>query len=404
MMSLEVSAALRIVFSRTGRSHRTITDLSIIGIGIAVTSLLIVMSIVNGFRSQFADSLLRAEPNIIIRAMGRSMIAQNSFSHLEIEGFPGVERVSPFFVQEVLVANGSKVAGGIVRGVEESRLFPGQTAVIDGKWPALNMGLSNIALGKELASRIEAVVGDTVLLATFLSVGESVSFASPKVNPFEVSAILDLGVYQYNNSVCLTELVTAQKFYRLEGQITGLEVRVHDPWRADLIADVLSDSLSYPFYATSWKEMNEPMFAMLALQKKALFLVLTMMVVVAAANVVSGLTALVSVRRREIAIMMAMGMQRRSVVSIFLLAGLILGGVGLGIGLIATLLLVAVANSTHLVHLAADVYQIDYLPLSLQFPDVLLVCATTLAISMISTIVPSRKAGKLLPAEILRYE
>jgi len=143
---------------------------------------------------------------------------------------------------------------------------------------------------------------------------------------------------------------------------------------------------------------------MLALQKKALFLVLTLMVVVAAANVVSGLTALVSVRRREIAIMMAMGMRKRSVVSIYLLSGLILGSAGLGGGLIATFFLVTIANSTHLVHLAADVYQIDYLPLSLQYLDVLLVCVTTLAISIISTIVPSRRAGNLLPIEILRNE
>jgi len=403
-MLLEISAALRVAFSRTGRSHRAITGLSIIGIGIAVTSLLIVMSIVNGFRSQFANSLLLAEPNIIIRAMGRSMIAQSSLPRHEIAGFPGVKDVSPFFVQEVLIANGSKVAGGIVRGVEEGGSFPGQAAVIDGSWPAPKISLSNIALGKELASRIEAAVGDTVLLATFLSVGESVSFASPKVNPFEVSGILDLGVYQYNNSACLTELATAQEFYRLEDQITGLEIRVYDPWRADLIADVISDSLSYPFYATSWQEMNKPMFAMLALQKKALFLVLTLMVVVAAANVVSGLTALVSVRRREIAIMMAMGMRKRSVVSIYLLSGLILGSAGLGGGLIATFFLVTIANSTHLVHLAADVYQIDYLPLSLQYLDVLLVCVTTLAISIISTIAPSRRAGNLLPIEILRNE
>jgi lipoprotein-releasing system permease protein len=135
-----------------------------------------------------------------------------------------------------------------------------------------------------------------------------------------------------------------------------------------------------------------------------LFLVLTLMMVVAAANVVSGLTALVSVRQREIGILMAMGVTRKGITAIFMTSGLLLGSLGLIAGFATTAVLVAFANGSELVHLAADVYQIDYLPLKLELADILLVAATTFTISTLSTLLPSRRAGRLLPIEILRYE
>jgi lipoprotein-releasing system permease protein len=315
-----------------------------------------------------------------------------------------VADAAPFLVQEVLIAKGKRVAGGVVRGVALDSQVSSQVTVLDGAWPPTREVSLSVALGRDLAARLGASVGDTVALATFLSTDSGISFSLPRVKPFRICALLDLGVYQYNNSVCITQLSSAQEFYRMDDQATGIEIRASDPFEAEKIAAAITDSLGYPYYASSWQELNRPMFSMLALQKKALFLVLTLMVVVAAANVVSGLTALVSVRQREIGILMAMGVTRKGIASIFMASGWLLGSVGLAAGLVATVLLVAFANGSQLVHLAADVYQIDYLPLKLELPDILLVCATTFVISTVSTFLPSRRAGRLLPIEILRYE
>lgn len=404
MNLLTLAAAHRLVFSRSGSFHRAVSLLSVLGIAIAVAALLVVLAVVNGFRSEFARSLLSAEPNVVVRAMGRDGIQGDNSLPTILKRFVGVADAAPFLVQEVLIASGKRVAGGVVRGVKLDSKISRQVTVLDGAWPPTADVSFSVALGRDLAARLGASVGDTVALATFLSTDAGVSFSLPRVKPFQVCALLDLGIYQYNNSVCFTELSSAQEFYRMEGQATGIEVKVMDPFEAEAIAEAITDSLGYPYYASSWQELNRPMFSMLALQKKALFLVLTLMVVVAAANVISGLTALVSVRQREIGILMAMGVTRKGITAIFMVSGLLLGSVGLIAGFVTTALLVAFANGSQLVHLAADVYQIDHLPLKLELPDILLVCVTTFAISTVSTLLPSRRAGRLLPIEILRYE
>ncbi|MBN1426371.1 ABC transporter permease [Candidatus Fermentibacteria bacterium] len=400
-MNLALRAALRLGFSSTARLYRVISLLSVAGICVAVTALTVVLAVINGFRSEFARSLLRSEPHITVRAMGRSLGASDEDVTTALERLPGVRAATPYLLQEVLVARGPRVAGGLLRGVPRNGPFPSQATVREGHWPLEG---PEIAIGKELAARVGVSVGDSVVLGTFLTVGESGALSAPRVQAFRVGAVLDLGVFQYNNSLAVTELGMAQEFYRSEGVVTGLEVMLEDPLSADNIARAATEALGYPYYATSWYEMNGPMFAMLSLQKRALFLILSLMIIVAGANVVSGLTALVSARGRDIGILMAMGVRRRAIAMVFVLIGAMLGLVGLGSGLALASGLIAVANETGLVHLAGDVYQIEKLPLEIQGVDLAAISCMTLLVSMFCTLVPAVRASRLLPIEILRYE
>jgi len=394
-MAFLLRIALHMAFSPTGRLYRVISLLSVAGISVAVAALVIVMSVINGFRAEFMQSLLQAEPHLTVRAMGRPLGSGDSGAPALVTRLPGVRSAHPYLLQEVLVAKGKRVAGGLLKGVSRDGPYPPRSAIAAGRWPPTEG--EDIAVGKELAARVGAAVGDTVVLATFLTIGERPALSAPRVRPFRIGAVLDLGVFQYNNSLAVADLGVAQGFYNSMGQITGMEVTLDDPLTADLMARMVSDSLGYPYYATSWHELNKPMFAMLALQKRALFLILTLMIIVAGANVVTGLTALVSARGRDMGILMAMGIRRRGIAVVFLWIGAILGVVGLCTGLAVAAGLIAIANRTGLLHLAADVYQIEHLPLEIQGFDVAVVAVTTLAVAVVCTLLPAMRANRLLP-------
>lgn len=400
-MPFAVRIALHMAFSRSGRLYRAISLLSVAGICVAVAALLIVMAVINGFRAEFVAGLLRAEPHVTIRAMGRALGPTDAAAESIIAALPGVVSVRPYFMQEVLVARGKRVGGGLLKGVPTDAASSPAYAVAAGGWPPAE---GEVALGKELASRVGAAVGDTVVLATFLSVGEEPSLSAPRVKSFRVAAVLDLGVFQYNNSMVVTGLGEAQGFYRSEGSVTAFDVTLEDPLASDLVARAVADTLGYPYYATSWHEQNKPMFDMLTLQKRALFIILTLMIIVAGANVVSGLAALVSARGRDIGILMAMGTRRKGIGEVFVLVGVMLGVAGLFAGLALAAFLIVTVNQTGLVRLAADVYQIERLPLAMQAMDIALVSLTTLGVAVFCTVLPAIRASRLLPIEILRYE
>ena len=405
-MNLTFSLAKRMAFAGRGRLSGIISILSVVGIGVAVAALLIVLAVVNGFRVEFARSLLQAEPHIVVRSFGQPLMREDILQRESLLKIEGVVHVANFLSHEVLVSHGKNVAGGVARGVDmENGLFPDHRTVISGTWPdSTRHDIERIALGTELSERLSCAVGDTVLLATFLSRGGRVHLQSPRVQRFIVAGIIDTGIYQYNNSICVLDLRVAQAFFRTEGTVTGIEVAIEDPYRAESMTAIIGDSLGYPLYASSWIRSNAPMFAMLTLQKRALFLILTLMIIVAAANVVSGLTALVASKQREIGVLMAIGIARVGIVRVFLGTGAILGLSGLVVGIGTALILIAVTNTFHLVHLAADVYQVDNLPLRLEVFDIALVSFVVLVISVCATVAPARRAGRLLPIQILRYE
>jgi|GEM_PF-2629213 len=405
-MSFTFSLARRMAFVGGGRLSGIISMLSVAGIGVAVAALLIVLAVVNGFRSEFARSLLQAEPHIVIRSFGQLLMREDTVERNSISGIVGVVQAANFLSHEVLISHGRNVVGGVARGMDmRYGLFPGRRTVVSGVMPdSTRHEIELIALGTELSERLSCSVGDTIRLATFLSRGGRLYLRSPRVQRFTVAGIIDTGIYQYNNSICVLDLSVAQEFFRTEGSVTGIEIAVEDPFRVEETMEEISDSLGYPLYATSWTQSNAPMFAMLTLQKRALFLILTLMIIVAAANVVSGLTALVASKQREIGVLMAMGIPRVGIVRIFLGTGAILGFSGLIMGIGTALILIALTNEFHLVRLAADVYQVDNLPLRLEIVDIVLVTLAVFVISVCATVAPARRAGRLLPIQILRYE
>jgi lipoprotein-releasing system permease protein len=226
----------------------------------------------------------------------------------------------------------------------------------------------------------------------------------PRYWRFEVTGLFETGMYEYDNTYVLMPRALAQRFAGLDTAVSGIEVRVADPWRAETVASALEDTLGFPYFARDWKEQNRSLFSALKLEKLAMAVILTLIVLVAAFNIVSTLTMSVSDRTKEIGILQAMGMTAGGIRRIFMAQGLVVGVVGTLIGLAGGLALGMLLDRYRLIPLNPSVYFIDHLPVDLAVQDVVAIVATSVLIAGLATLYPSRRAAALQPVEAIRHE
>jgi lipoprotein-releasing system permease protein len=263
-------------------------------------------------------------------------------------------------------------------------------------------GQPAVLLGVELARTLGVVVGDSVTLILPKGAVTAVGMV-PKMRQFTVAGTVEIGMYEYDSSIAYLALPAAQDFGGLTG-VTGLEVKLHDPFQAKRIASAVIAQLGFPYWVRDWMDMNRNLFAALQLEKLALFVIVTIIVLVAAFAIIGHLVLLVAEKRKEIGILKAIGASASSVTVAFFAVGMTIGVVGTLGGAAVGLVLIWVQNTYKIIRLAGDVYQIDYLPMKLTPSDFLLVVGATLALSFLATILPARRAGSLIPVDVLRYE
>lgn len=386
-----------------------ISVFSIGGIFVGVAALLTVLSVMNGFHRELRDKIIGTTSHVVILRYHNEPVEEYRELGERLRGYPHVVAVAPFIYSKAMISAGNYVDGIVVRGIDPER----GGDVID---LPRNMVLGELALGREspeddpgivlglnLADNLRAHLGDEVILATPGSALTPMGMM-PRLRRFRVAGIFDAGMYEYNASLAYISLESAQEIYELGDRVTGLEVKLDDIYRAPAVARTIERDLGYPFRANDWIELNGNLFRALSLEKQVMFLILALIVIVAAFNIISSLIMLVIKKTKEIGILKSMGATGGSIMRIFVYEGLILGVIGTVMGVAGGLILSWVIDRYQFIRIPGEVYFLDTLPVRMELSDFLIVAAASLIISLLATIYPAYRASRLVPVEAIRYE
>lgn len=408
-LPFELFLGLRYLRARGQRTNLSLfVWIGVGGVFLGVAALIVVLAVMTGFQDGIRDKIIAANPHLLIFHRGGEGIGEAEAISARVMTVRGVRSATPFVLQQALFTGpGSAARGGLVRGVDlaspsvrddlRSQLRSGQLSELtDGAYPAILLGL-------ELARALGVVPGDSVTVISPQGAMTAVGMV-PRMRRYTVAGTIEIGMYEYDSSVAYLSLPAAQEFAGLRSGVTGIEARLTDPFDAKRIGRAIATELGFAYWVRDWMEMNRNLFAALQLEKLALFVIVTIIVLVAAFAIIGHLVLLVAEKRKEIGILKAMGASGGSVTAVFLIVGMTIGAVGIAAGSVVGLLLIWVQNTYKIIRLAGDVYQIDYLPMKLIPGDFLLVVGATLILSFLATIIPARRAGALAPVDVLRYE
>jgi len=393
---------------RKQRFISVITIISILGVMVGVMALIVVLSVMNGFRADLMSKILGVNSHVLVLNLGGPFSDYRQVEQ-DVGREEGVVAVTPFIFTQVMLNNAGNVSGAVLRGIDPDSAG----AVIGFKDMIKNGSLSSLAgnvdgfpaiiIGSELAKRIGAHAESVVTVIS--PEGKLTPLGrTPNTQRFKVSAIFDSGMYEYDASMIYISLTEAQNFLALGDKVTGIEVRVKDVYQADRIGKVIQERLGYPFWTKDWKVMNRSLFSALKLEKLTMFIILTMIVLVGALNIISTLVMVVMEKTRDVAILRAMGASAKSIMAIFMFQGLLVGVVGTIAGLVCGLGICQLLAKYKFINLPSDVYYISKLPVQVEAADVSFVAAAAVVISFLATLYPSWYASRLNPVESFRYE
>ena len=387
-----------------------ITILSIGGVSLGVMALVIVLSVMSGFEDDLKTKILGTNAHLVILQHGSPMRDYREVIR-RVEGIQGVIATTPFIFSQAMLTSENNVHGIILRGIDpntaggviniESTLKKGSVESLkreDG-----SSGRPGILLGKELAQMLGVLLDDTVVVVS--PVGALAPLGSgPPMKKFRVSGIFDSGMYEYDTSLAYISLPSAQKFLGMEDTVSGVEVRVRDIYGVRKVAQSIQKALGFPFWTKDWMQMNKSLFSALKLERTVMFIILVLIVLVAAFGIVSSLIMVVMEKNKDIAILKSMGATAKSVTRIFIFQGLMIGVVGTILGLIGGYGICILLAKYQFISLPSDVYYISRLPVKMNGIDFILVALSAIGISFLATLYPSWQAARLDPAEALRYE
>ena len=416
MSRLELGLALRYLRSR--RSSRLLSLITVIAVGgvtVGVMALVVVLGVMNGLQADLRDKILVANPHLRVLTYGEGLRVDDWRKVLgQVRRTPGVEAAAPFVLTQGGITAGHDYAEGVVvygvdpdTGSRAVTSFAQHFAKGDLTFRTTRRDVEGgIALGTRLASKLSAFPGDVVSLVPFTGTrfNPSVGAYVPKFHRYEVSGIFDTGMYEYDNSYVALDRRVAQRFAGLDTAVTGIEVRLADPWQARPFGAALETRLGYPYRALDWQSQNASLFSALKLEKLAMAFVVFLICVVAAFNVVGMLSMVVLDKTREIGILLAMGLRRAAIRRVFLAQGVLIGLTGTTLGVGLGLVVGGMVNRGHWIPIDPSIYFIDHLPVHTQPVDVLVVIAASLVVATLAPLYPSLQAARLDPVTAIRYE
>ncbi len=315
-----------------------------------------------------------------------------------------VQSAAPFVLQQVMLSHGEAATGVVLRGIDpEAERRELQQRVKQGNLADLAGPDATVALGRELARTLGAFIGDTVVAISPRGAVTAVG-TIPKMRPLRVVAIFEIGLYEYDSALAYTSIATSQQFADLGGRVSGIEVRLADVYQARRVSREIGGALGMPYWTRDWTEMNRNLFSAIQLEKTAMFVILTLIIFVAAFAIISHLILMVAEKRREIGVLRALGASGRSITLIFMAEGVLIGLVGTVVGTVLGLTIGLLQDRYHVVKIPGDVYQLSELPMKMHPPELILIAVAALALSFLATLYPSRQAARLHPVDVLRYE
>jgi lipoprotein-releasing system permease protein len=417
-MQIPYELALGWRYTRAGRATRRngfisfISGVSMLGIALGVAALIIVLSVMNGFQKEVRDRMLSVVSHIEIFAPNGQALQDVDATMRQAKQHPEVIGAAPFVAAQGLIARGEDMKGAIVRGIDPAREgeVTDLAATNADVLKLLTPGTFNIVLGQELARQLGVGVGDVV---TLIAPSGQVTPAGvvPRLKQMTVAGTFDSGHYEYDSAMVMLHYEDAQRIFRLEGP-TGIRLKLKDLQQAPRVVQELSGMITEFLYLRDWTQQNKTWFAAVQLEKRMMFIILTLIVAVAAFNLVSTLVMTVTDKRADIAILRTLGASPGSIMGIFMVQGAMVGVIGtlaglllgLGVALNIDVIVPAIEHALGATFLPKDIYLISKMPSDPQSSDIVPIAVISLILAFVATIYPSWRASRVNPAEALRYE
>ncbi len=417
MTRLELGIAWRYLRSRGGsRLFSFISAIAIGGVIVGVSALIVINGVMTGMQDDLRDKILIGSPDLRVLTFGDDLRMDDWQPTLEkVRSHPGIVAAAPFVLSQGLaVPVGRDFSEAVfVEGIDPADT--GSAAVTrirhfatqgDFRFASSDGQKTGAVLGSKLAQNLNVYIGDKVNLISPADVKFNVAVGSmiPRIFQVEVTGVFETGMYEYDNAYVFVGLDVARQFAGLGEAVTGIEARTATRSEAGAVGRTLADSLGYPYRVVDWQAQNSSLFQALKLEKLVMAVILLLIVVVAAFNIVSTLSMVVKDKTREIGILKAMGLPARSVRRIFLVQGVVIGGVGTLVGLVIGVAVGLVIDKGKIIALNPEVYFIDHLPVAIQPLDVFWIVTASVLIAVLATVYPSFQAARLYPVEAIRHE
>ena len=415
-MALPFELFVGLRYTRASRRNRFVSVNSIIsmlGMGLGVAALIVVLSVMNGFQKELRERILGVASHAQISSLEGGFGNWQAVSRQALE-HPDVVSAAPFISAQGLLSRSQTVRGTLVRGVlpeDEDKVAEIGRHMKRGRFDALQPGRFGIVLGSDLAGSLGARVGDKVVV---IAPQGQVTPAGilPRIKQFEVVGIFEIGMYEYDAGLALIHLKDAETLYRMDGLVSGIRLKLKDLYMAPRVARELSERLHGDLFVTDWTRSHANFFRAVEIEKRVMFIILMLIVAVAAFNIIATMVMAVTEKQSDIAILRTLGASPREVMRIFVVQGALIGVIGSLVGVVLGVLLALnidvvvpfLERTFSIQFLAKDVYYISELPSDLHWSDVAVIAITSMVLSLVATLYPSYRASRVNPAQALRYE
>jgi lipoprotein-releasing system permease protein len=407
----ELYVARRYLWSRPRQSFIALISLiSICGVIVGVWVLTTTLSAMNGFENEVRSKIVGANAHIVVLSRDPAGVAGADELAARLSTLPEVTGVAPMIYNKAMLAARGRADGVVVKGVDLARekhvtdvplyITPAITEIDS----AAHGRLPGIVLGFDVALRLAVGVGDSVILSSPLRTVHTPLGMMPVMKQFEVVGIFHSGMYEYDASFCYVSIRSAQGYFGLDDRVTGIELRLHDMFAAGKVGAEIERLLGPPYVANNWIDLNRNLFSWMKIEKFFMFLILLLIILVAAFNIASMLFMVVMDKKRDIGVLLSMGATSGAIMRIFILEGLIVATIGTTVGSFLGVVTSYVIGRYEIVSLPGDVYFIDKLPIRMETPDFLMVGGAAIVICFLATLYPSWRAGRMVPVEAIRYE
>ncbi|MCX8022188.1 MAG: lipoprotein-releasing ABC transporter permease subunit [Syntrophorhabdaceae bacterium] len=399
-MDYETTIGLRYLRSKRKDAFISLTTwISVLGIAIGVMALILVIAVMTGFQDEIKERILGINPHILIMDLDKDIKDPDSIVN-QLKDIKDVTHAYPFVTFQAMIQGGNQMTGAMVKGVNGKDIGFLEKLLRDGSIGNLEKK-GNVLIGKEMAKHLGLISGDPLSIIIPFG-GISPMGVIPETVRVKVGGIFETGMYEIDNTMVIMSLKDVEGL--IGPGVTGIEVKLKDVYRAEEVRREAIRRLGHRYFGRTWIEMNRNLFSALKLEKIAMFIILALVILVASFNIVSSLVMTVKEKKKDIAILKAMGAKKRGIMKIFIVEGLVIGVTGASIGSFGGYLLCEIQRRFQIISLAQDVYYITNLPMKVSLLDVILIASTTLLLTILSTLYPSFKAANIDPVETLRYE